>query len=181
MEPLIRRIRFDEWREVRSLRLLALAEAPTAFGSTLAAEQAFSEDVWRERTLGASSGCDRATFIAEFEGVWIGAVTGLANQFAGANGLPLLVAMFVVASERGRGVGKKLVDNVSSWVRDCGANQLALLVTSDNASAIALYERCGFRFTGKTRPHLHADGLFEREMVRQFWNDTPWLWPVAVA
>lgn len=72
MIPQIRRVRPDEWREVRSLRLRALREVPTAYGSTLAEEQAFSDAMWRERTLGASSGCERATFIAESEGVWLG-------------------------------------------------------------------------------------------------------------
>jgi GNAT superfamily N-acetyltransferase len=105
MVPQIRRIRADEWREMRSLRLRALAEVPTAYGSTLAEEQAYSDDVWRERTLGASSGYDRATFIAECEGMWLATVTGLAKQFGLANGVPLLVAMFVAASARRQGIG----------------------------------------------------------------------------
>ncbi len=54
--PHIRRIRSDEGPKLRALRLHALAEAPTAFGSTLAVEQAFSDAVWRERAIGASLG-----------------------------------------------------------------------------------------------------------------------------
>lgn len=170
MDTQIRRIRAEEWRELRSLRLRALAEAPIAFGATLAEEQAYSEDVWRERALGASAGCDRATFVAELNGVWIGVVTGLAKQFTTSNGTLLLVAMFVVASERRRGLGVNLVNKVSAWARDCGASQLALWVTSDNASAVALYERCEFRCTGALKPHSHAPGRVEKEMVRQLLN-----------
>jgi len=163
----IRRMRADEWPDLRKLRLRALAEIPTAFGSTFAVEQAYSDDVWRERAFGASSGCDRATYIAELEGVWIGAATGLANQFAAANGIPLLVAMFVVASERRLGVGARLVNAVLSWARECGAGHLALWVTSNNCAAAALYEQCGFRYTGAIKPHPHAPELFEKEMVHQ--------------
>lgn len=167
MVPQIRRIRADEWREMRSLRLRALAEVPTAYGSTLAQEQAYSDDVWRERTLGASSGYDRATFIAECEGMWLATVTGLAKQFGLANGVPLLVAMFVAASARRQGIGVGLVDTVSSWTRECGANQLALWVESGNGPAVALYQRCDFRFTGEEQPLAHTPTLIERQMVRQ--------------
>src|SRR4029077_7858571 len=43
----IRRIRPDEG--LRALRLHALADAPEAFGLTLAREEAFPEEVWHER------------------------------------------------------------------------------------------------------------------------------------
>jgi len=163
----IRRIRAHEWREMRSLRLRALAEAPTAYGSTLAEEQAYSDEVWRERTFGQSFGYDRATFIAECEGIWLATVTGLAKQFGLPNGVPLLVAMFVAASARRQGIGVGLVDTVSSWARECGANQLALWVESGNGPAVALYQRCDFRFTGEEKFIAHTPTLIERQMVRQ--------------
>jgi GNAT superfamily N-acetyltransferase len=152
---------------MRSLRLRALAEVPTAYGSTLAEEQANSDDVWRERTIGASSGCDRATFIAECEGMWLATVTGLAKRFGSTNGVPMLVAMFVLASARRQGIGVGLVDIVSSWAREGGANQLALWVESGNGPAVALYQRCDFRFTGEEQPLAHTPTLIERQMVRQ--------------
>jgi GNAT superfamily N-acetyltransferase len=167
MATQIRRIRSDEWREMRSLRLVALAEVPTAYGSTLAQEEAYSDEVWRERALGASSGCDRATFIAERDSIWIGTVTGLSNQDGITNGVTLLVAMFVVSSARRHGIGVELVDALSSWARNCGADQLALWVTSGNAPAVALYQRCSFQFTGEAKPLAHTPTLIERRMVRQ--------------
>jgi len=166
-DPQIRRIRADEWLAMRSLRLHALADAPTAYGSTLAQEQSYSEEVWRERSLGTSSGCERATFVAERDGIWIGMVTGLANQQGETRESTLLVAMFVATSARREGIGVALVDALTSWARDCGANQIALWVTSDNDPAVSLYRRCGFRFTGVSKSHAHAPGLTEREMVRR--------------
>jgi GNAT superfamily N-acetyltransferase len=155
----IRRIRADEWLKMRALRLHALADAPTAYGSTLAAEQAYSEDVWRERCLGTAQGCDRATFVAERDGTWLGTVTGLAGQPEETKQTTLLVAMFVAASVRREGLGVDLVSALTEWARDCGAKQIALWVTSDNDPAAALYGRCGFRFTGASKPHSHAVGL----------------------
>ena len=44
----VRRIRESEWRALREVRLLALADAPDAFGSTLAREAAFADDLRRD-------------------------------------------------------------------------------------------------------------------------------------
>ena len=81
----IRRIRADEGLRLREVRLRALAEAPLAFGSTLAREQTFPESAWHERAAGGASGSDRATFIAEGAGRWVGMATGVARSNAGDN------------------------------------------------------------------------------------------------
>ena len=80
---------------------------------------AHSKEVWRERSLGTASGCEGATFIAERGGVWIGMVTGLANQQGQTSQSTLLVAMFVATSVRRKGIGVALVDALTSWARDC--------------------------------------------------------------
>jgi GNAT superfamily N-acetyltransferase len=164
--PHIRRIRADEGPRLRALRLRALAEVPMAFGSTLAREQGFADDVWRERTVGASVGCDRATFIAERDNQWVGLATGLARQDDPENAGPLLVSMFVDGTARRLGVGSALIEAVAAWARACGAARLTLWVTSGNDPAVALYQRCGFRATGVTRPLAHTPSLAECEMIQ---------------
>ena len=167
MNPVIRRIRADEGPRLRALRLRALAEAPLAFGSTLAREQDFPDDVWRDRAMRASAGCESATFIAESGGQWLGLATGLAPDDGAGHAGPLLVGMFVDRTARGGGVGIKLTDSVAAWARACGAARLTLWVTSGNDAALALYQRCGFRLTGVAKPSEHTPALAEREMVRE--------------
>jgi GNAT superfamily N-acetyltransferase len=166
MRPDIRRIRADEGLRLRAFRLHALAEAPMAFGSTLTQEQRFPDEVWRERAVGASVGCDRATFIAERDGQWVGLATGLARRDDPENAGPLLVSMFVDGTARREGLGVALTEAVSAWARACGAARLTLWVTSGNDTAVALYQRCGFRPTGLTKPLDHTPTLAECEMIR---------------
>lgn len=167
MKPRIRRIRADEGSRLRALRLRALAEAPLAYGSTLAREQDYPDDLWRRRALDASAGCDGATFIAERDGQWLGLATGFARADEPESAGSLLVGMFVDGTARRLGVGVELVEAVASWARACGSARLALWVTSGNEPATALYRRCGFRPTGATRPLSHAPALAECEMIRE--------------
>lgn len=160
----IRRIRANEGLRLRALRLQALADAPTAFGSTLAVEAAFPESVWHERASGGAVDVDRITFVAEDRGRWVGLATGLAGDYKGAGST--LVGMFVEGDARGQGVGRALVEAVVDWARSRGASQLSLWVTATNEPALALYRRCGFRPTGETEPIAHTPSLTEMRMAR---------------
>lgn len=161
---MVRRIRGDEWERLRALRLQALADAPMAFGSTLAAEAAFADAVWQERASAGAAAADRVTFVAEANGRWVGMATGLAIDPGEPD--PALVGMFVDPAARGRGAGAALVEAVSAWARARGAARLTLWVTDVNAAALALYRRSGFRPTGETQPLDHTPSIGEIRMAR---------------
>ena len=167
MNPELRRIRSDEGLTLRSLRLRALADAPMAFGSTLAREESFPENVWHERAAGGASGTDRVTFIAERDGMWVGLASGIARDpINPTDPGPFLVGMFVDSTERGHGLGTALVEAVVAWARLRGAAKVYLWVTSTNTPAIALYDKCGFQRTGDTQPLAHSPSVTELQMVR---------------
>jgi len=84
----IRRIRAGEGLRLRALRLHALADAPTAFGSNLAREQAFPESTWHERAAGNAAGRDRVTVIAEDGGRWVGMATGVGHRASRSSAPP---------------------------------------------------------------------------------------------
>ena len=167
MSPEVRRIRADEGPRLRALRLHALADAPTAFGSTLAREEAFPTSVWNERAARGAADGDGVTFVAEQDDAWVGLVTGLVEdpEDPKRSG-PVLVGMFVDRAQRRRGVGAALVESVAAWAGARGAARLFLWVTSSNEPALALYKRCGFRPTGETKPVAHTPTLPKLRMVR---------------
>ena len=59
-----------------------------------------------------------------------------------------------------------LVEAISGWAQACGARRLTLWVTARNDPAVALYQRCGFRPTGLTKPLPHTPTHVECEMMR---------------
>ena len=149
---------------MRELRLRALADAPLAFGSTLAREEAFAEEVWQDRAARGAMGESQVTYVAEEGECWVGMATGLVADADGPR--PELVGMFVEPAVRGRRVGAALVEAVAAWARVRGMARLYLWVTSTNLAALALYRRCDFRPTGRRQPLDHTPSLWELEMAR---------------
>jgi ribosomal protein S18 acetylase RimI-like enzyme len=133
----VRQLTADDWMALRDARLAALAEAPYAFSSTVAREQAFTEQTWRER---AGSG---RTFAAWDHDAIVGLATGLPED-----GQWHLVGMWVSPKVRGTGVADRLVAAVCELARQAGFTSVTLWVTEVNDRARAFYRRLGFAPTG---------------------------------
>lgn len=145
MSVIIERLTVEDWQRVKAVRLRALADTPDAFASTLEMEAAFADQVWQDRLRGDSA----ATFMAVLDEQDAGLVTGAPFAEAG-EGTAGLFAMWTAPEVRGRGVASALVRTVIDWARQSGYPSILLDVADDNRPAIALYERHGFRPTGRT-------------------------------
>ncbi|MCX6767983.1 MAG: GNAT family N-acetyltransferase [Candidatus Micrarchaeota archaeon] len=61
----------------------------------------------------------------------------------------------VVEEWRGKGVGRALLSRAVGEIRKAGAERIEMLTTTDNAAALRLYEKFGFKYAGhyeKTLP-----------------------------
>jgi GNAT superfamily N-acetyltransferase len=136
-----------EWEGLRDLRLRALADTPEAFGTTLAEASLRTDEEWKERY---ASRAEQATFVEEDED---GRLVGMASGFReSSEEVVYLVGMFVSPESRGHGLGRRLLEAVERWARDVGATRVELEVNPAVGAAARLYERRGYRPTGKTRP-----------------------------
>ncbi|WP_435737075.1 GNAT family N-acetyltransferase [Cellulosimicrobium sp. PMB13] len=152
------RARDEDWRALRDVRLRALAESPSAFGSTLAREVAFADDVWRDR---AAAG---RTLLARAGALVVGLATVVPSSEDDHEAE--LVSVWVDPATRGAGVGAALVRGAVDLARSLGAQRVALWVTTTNEPARALYESAGFVRTGEHKPLPSDSRLEELRMVR---------------
>lgn len=161
----IRRIRADEGERLRAIRLSALADAPSAFGSTLAEEQDLPLEHWT-RYAAESAGSDKSViFVAEEEDQWHGMIRGFVHEKYSE--IVRMASMWVDPARRRSGIGAMLVERVAAWAGERGARRLQLWVTETNHAARSLYARQGFAVTTQTKPLPSNPSLQEILMVRE--------------
>jgi RimJ/RimL family protein N-acetyltransferase len=149
----VRRITAADGAVLREIRLRALQDSPSAFGSTFAAESTRSDDEWTSRAASGSSGRDRFTALAVREGRCVGIAGGFRNDEDGHHADIDLVSMWVDPEARGSGIAERLVEAVIDWAHDeADAKVVGLWVTRGNERAQRFYERLGFVETGDVQP-----------------------------
>lgn len=129
------------WPLWRTLRLTALADAPSAFSVRLADWDRGEEERWRARL--ELPGAYHVAALLD------GHAVGMASGLLGAGEVRELRSVWVSSGARGRGVGNRLITAVQSWALGSGGATLKLTVLPGNEPAIALYRRNGFVATGE--------------------------------
>jgi predicted GNAT family acetyltransferase len=148
----------DELRAGRDIRLRALVQDPTAFGSSFAREELFDELSWRQRI-------ETSHWVLAWIGEEpVGLVAGVINSESNDHEL---VGMWVEPEQRGTGVATVLVDSISTWAKRLSARSLILWVVVENVRARRFYERLGFRGTGDyAKLPSHPDPAEEKMSVQ---------------
>lgn len=158
MNCVVRAVSPGEWDVLRGVRLEALADSPSAFGSTLAAEQRFTEERWRERATGSAGA---RLFLA-----WAGdEAVGIAGCVDEGDGTAQLVSVWVRPGHRGRGVARALTTAALAFASSLGLGIIRLWVTEGTSSARRLYEGLGFTPTGREQPLPSDPALREHELA----------------
>lgn len=145
----------DDWRAWRTVRLRALQDAPTAFGSSYvhAAERFDDEDYWRGYFV-----TDGQNYLAD---VGQGAI-GLVRVTGGQGDDAELMSLWVAPEARGIGVAAALVETCWVWLQDTAPGQpLQLTVRRNNRPARRLYERLGFTFARPDADDPNEDVLIK--------------------
>jgi ribosomal protein S18 acetylase RimI-like enzyme len=147
----------------KSVRLRALEDTPSAFGSTYAKESQLPDAEWLNRATNWN-GESRVMFLAMDEDE----PCGIAGVYIDPNDTTRaqLISMWTSPTHRQRGIGRLLVSEVLAWTRMRKVHTLQLMVTSNNETAMRFYERLGFARTGHTESYPNDPALIEYEMAR---------------
>ena len=146
-----------DWPALKSTRLAALLDAPTAFGASHASAAAFSDDDWLQRAIPTP----QRTFFLAFDAEQ---AIGLAAQVVAGDGECHLIAMWVHPEYRGLDVARQLVDAVKQYAVGNGHPRLVLGVAPENARAAAFYRKQGFVFLPEwealeSHPHIRVQKM----------------------
>lgn len=163
----IRRLVPREWPAYRALRLCSLLDAPDAFGSSHAAEEAWAQELWMARLTAADVSGRDCPLVAEAEAE--ATMLGLlwAKCDAEDAGIVNLFQMWVAPEARGRGVAAALLEAAVAWARSIGARRVQLGVVISNQAALQLYLRHGFSKVGEPAPIRPGSALLEQSMQLQ--------------
>lgn len=133
----IRQLTAADAETYQALRLVALKESPTAFGSS------YTEEADRPLDVVAKRFADEYNHVfGAFtrDGELVGMVTLRREPYVKTAHKAAIYAMYVAPA--------------------LGVRQLNLSVTSTNEAAVALYESCGFERFGLERDAFLIDGVF---------------------
>jgi ribosomal protein S18 acetylase RimI-like enzyme len=156
----VRRIRRDEGRTLKVLRLRALADAPHAFGLTLAEASQRSDEEWAALAEQGAESATEAVFFAESERTLLGMVMASVDDDDGSSSA--LRAMWVASTTRRQGVGRALVSAAVEWCSTIGTDKVQLWVARTNPEAIALYESMNFVIVPDAQPPAAWGGAADR-------------------
>ncbi|MCI2238010.1 GNAT family N-acetyltransferase [Paenibacillus sp. TRM 82003] len=156
----VQRASVEQWPVVRGVRLRALADAPQAFGSTLAREEVLDDGTWRRRVE------DGDWFLAWSAGRAVGVAALVPVESVPPAGERELVSVWVDPGHRGGGTAGRLVEAACDRAAAQGAATVSLWVADGNPRARRFYERLGFRPTGERKPLPRSPDVGEERLRR---------------
>jgi ribosomal protein S18 acetylase RimI-like enzyme len=163
----VRRVVPSDWPAVRSLRLEALQDTPTAFCERAADAVRAPDADWQARAARGAVGGDSFQVLARERDLPIATAVGFLDGTGDGTGRDaVLAAVYVTPARRGVHLLDRLVEQVSAWAVEQGAPRLRLLVHERNERARRAYERLGFVPTGHTEPYPLDPSAREVELAR---------------
>lgn len=149
--PHLHRVRPEDWRSHRALRLDMLEADPDAFWADPAEARSRDERTWREEIAGP-----RLHLQARRGSEVLGGIALLPAGYTPEHEIPAdrahVVSLWVRPSARGLGVSRLLLAGIAELSLALGRPCLHLDVDSANTSAQALYRHLGFTATGARDP-----------------------------
>ena len=160
-EVQLRRVVPADWPAVKSLRLEALQDSPTAFCERYADALAVTHDGWQARAARGAEGGNAFQVLGWLRDLPVATCVGFVD-----GGEAWLAAVYVTPACRGRGLLDALVEQVAVWARTRSCTRLRLLVHESNLPAQRAYERLGFVPTGHREPYPLDPATDEVELAR---------------
>ncbi|MGH8985048.1 MAG: GNAT family N-acetyltransferase [Acidimicrobiia bacterium] len=141
MQPKIHRVGPGDVDVLRATRLRALADAPAAFGTTLAEAESRPRDFWSAQAGGRLGDRPCATWLAvDAAGTGVGMITGVDRGDSIST-----VQVWVAPHHRGTGLVDRLFGALFEW---SPYDRIDIAAAEGNQRARSAYRRIGFEVIG---------------------------------
>lgn len=155
----VRLLTANDAAEYRRVRLQALSEHPEAFGSSA---EDFAVQTLESLGERLANQTERFTLFGAFDRAELVGLVGFGRD----GGLKVrhrggIYQMYVTPGQRGRGVGRLLLEYAVEYARSLpGLEEVNLAVTVGNDPARRLYERFGFVYSHREPRYIKFDGRY---------------------
>jgi len=102
-----------------------------------------------------------------YAATWAGSLTGTVSTIRTEGQGLYFLSMAVLPEYNGRGIARALMDAIEAEARQLGCNYIHLETWDPLVQAIRLYEKCGYRKTGRTRDYYGIEIFEMRKWVLQ--------------
>ena len=154
------RLQADRWEEYKALRIESLESDPAAFASSVEDEASLSESDWRRRA-------ENILFAFE-NGKPVGMMTFIVSSRPKTRHVAEIFGVYVKASERRKGIGKLLLENVLKEIaRNPHVAKIKLAVNPEQRAALELYRRAGFHEVGRLHRELRVGDRYYDELMME--------------
>lgn len=159
----LRRLTAEDASTYRLLRLRALRESPSSFGSAYQDEEPKPIEHFRDSLNGSTERVDFGAFV---DNRLVGCVGIERESGCKEQHKAFLRGMYVDPANRERGIGRALLSAALNYAEAWqGLEQVTLAVTASAAPAVALYRGAGFIEYGRAPRALLLDGVAYDELL----------------
>lgn len=154
----------SEWQLYKALRLEALKAEPQAYCSTYEEESQAPDSFWQARLEEAKTGDTGWLLFAKKANKLIGTMGAYRKK---DDDFVNIVGVYVTSNERGKGVGKKLMEALLTEIKkNSNIKKACLCVSIEQKPAINLYQNLGFKIVGRENK-LMGDQKYYEEYIME--------------
>ncbi|WP_054533701.1 GNAT family N-acetyltransferase [Herpetosiphon geysericola] len=163
-EITLRTIQTKDWPEFKRLRLQALQQHPSFFGSDYAESAAQPDSHWQERIANLNPATQQI-FVALHEAQLVATVGIRRESGVKSRHQATIWGVYTDPAWRGQGLSRQLFAMAEAWAWQQSVAIIRLMVHVANTSAIQLYSRCGYSVYGVEQMAIYYDGEYHDELL----------------
>ena len=127
-------------------------------------ERTITADLMQDRIEHTLEQDNEAVFVVEVENMLVGYASVIGGRLNRTKHKASVVTG-IVQEYAGKGIGGRLFDTLVRWAKESPLRRLELTVMTQNARAIALYQKFGFKIEGTQKGSLMVDGALVDEYI----------------